>query len=68
MPPHGGQILPASLSVKGVEDGCQHDRAPLFDRGAIDNRFSFPEIFAGMKNGFVNVSSGTRPAIEAALT
>jgi hypothetical protein len=52
VPPHGGQILPASLSVKGVEDGCQHDRTPLFDQGTTDNRFSFPEIFAGNEKWF----------------
>jgi hypothetical protein len=39
---------------------------PLFDQGAIDNRFSFPEIFAGMENGFV--WNPEKPPIEAALT
>lgn len=33
VPPHGGQVLPASFAVKGVEYGYQHDRTPLFDLG-----------------------------------
>jgi hypothetical protein len=31
VPPHGNQVLPASLAV--VEYRCQHDRTPLFDLG-----------------------------------
>jgi hypothetical protein len=68
VPPHGGQILPASLSVKGVEDGCQHDRTPLFDQVPLITGSRFRKSSRGMKNGFVSVSSGTQPAIEAALT
>ena len=52
---HSGQRAPEKLAVNRVEDDCQHDRTPLFDRGS-DRRDSFQADFAAQGNGFV----GTR--------
>jgi hypothetical protein len=52
VPAHGGQILPASLAVKDVEDGCQHDRTPGSDQNFVGEvRFRLTSWPPG--NGFV---------------
>jgi hypothetical protein len=56
---HGGQIFPAGMLVNQAEDECQHDRTPLFDRGA-DIRRAFQGVFAGRENGFVNTVKSFR--------
>ena len=51
VPPHGGQVLPASLAVNGVEYGCQHDRTPLLI-SAIVGRGPFQADFVASEKWF----------------
>ena len=48
---HSGQGSSEKFPVDGVEDERPHDRTSLLT-GAIDSRYSFPEGFAGLENGF----------------
>ena len=60
LPSRAGQEALARSTIDKVENGGPHDRTPLFDRGRVHSRDSFPHIFTGAENGFVTALSGTR--------